>query len=183
MRAGTLAAALGMAVALATGCAAGPTDSPTDSSGDACAGDLPPRTSPTDYPVAVLHLDGDDLAPVVGAVDWQGGETPVATTAARAIHLERFTVLLARDTSEMSVRMSDEVAIDEWRVDALPADGFRAGDTETGTEWSRGSEATELICVPLESGRWVIRAELTFTDGDGRGTYYWRVDVDGTGSS
>ena len=58
--------------------------------------DLPPRTSPTDYPVAVLHAAGDDLPPVVGEVEWLGGDEPVATVAPRAVNLQRFTVLQVR---------------------------------------------------------------------------------------
>lgn len=47
----------------------------------------------------------------------------------------------------------------------------------------RAGTLAALGMAVVLAGRWVIRAELTFTDGDGRGTYYWRVDVDGTGSS
>jgi len=174
MRRHDLAALLTVGI-VAAACAPSPTAS--EPGGGACAPDLPERTSPTDYPVAVLHLRGDDLAPVIGEVEWLGGDEPVATTAPRAVSLERFTVLQVPDASEFSLRMTDGVSIAEWRVDALPATGFRAGDLETATELSSGSEATELICVPVEGGEWVIRATLTFTDGTGSGTFYWRLNV------
>jgi len=161
-----------------TAAACTPLPTPTDAAGGACAPDLPSRTSPTDYPVAILHAAGDDLPPVVGEIEWLGGDEPVETTAPRAINLERFTVLQLREASELSLRMTDGLSISEWRVDALPNNSFRAGDTETGTGWSSGSDVTDLVCVPIEDGEWVVRAELTFADDGGRGTYYWRLNVE-----
>ena len=32
-------------------------------------------------------------------------------------------------------------------------------------------------CVPLADGEWAIRAGLTFADGRGEGTFYWRLNV------
>jgi len=174
MRRPGLAALLSVGIAVA---ACTPSPSPSEPGGGACASDLPERTSPTDYPVAVLHVRGDDLPPVIGEVEWRGGDEPVATTAPLAVGLERFTVLQVPDGTEFSLRMSDGVSIAEWQVDALPAAGFRAGDLETATELSAGSEATELICVAVEAGEWAIRATLTFADGTGSGTFYWRLNV------
>ena len=159
----------------AVGCTQQPT--PSEVAGGACAEDLPPRTSPTDYPVAVLHAAGDDLPPVVGEVEWLGGDQPVATAAPRGAHLERFTVLQVQGSSEISLRMSDGVTMAAWQVTAIPDVSFRAGDVESGTEWGSGSEVTDLVCVPIEDGAWAIRADVTFADDAGRGTFYWRLNV------
>lgn len=145
---------------------------------DDCAVDLPARTSPIDYPVAVLHVAGDDLAPVVGDVEWLGGDEPIATSAARPVHLERFTVLQTRGHAHASLRMTDGVAIAAWNVDALPLKGFRAGDLETGrVRWSEGSESAEVVCVPLSEGEWAIVADVTFADDAGSATFYYRLNV------
>ncbi len=159
------------------GVACSPATAPSESTGAACASDLPPRTSPTDYPVAVLYAAGDDLPPVVGDVEWSGGDAPVATTAPRAVHLQRFTVLQVRGSSEVSIRMTDGVSISAWQVTAIPEVSFRAGEVEGGAEWSGGTEVTDLVCVPIADGEWAIRAEITFADDGGTGTYYWRLNV------
>ena len=154
-----------------------PTPTPSEAAGGACAEDLAPRTSPTDYPVAVLHAAGDDLPPVVGEVEWHGGDEPVSTVAPRAIHLQRFTVLQVQGLSEVSLRMTDGVAVAGWHVSAIPDVDFRSGDTEGGAEWSSGSEVADLICVPVTDGAWAIRADITFADDGGQGTFYWRLNV------
>jgi hypothetical protein len=166
-----------MAVSLAVAACAGPAPQPSEAPGGPC-GELPARTSPTDFPVAVLHVAGDDLPPVVGEIEWLGGDEPLATAAARAIHLERFTVLQVSGASEMSLRMSDDVSIAEWQVDAIPNDAFRRGELDGGESWSTGSEPSDVVCVPIENGGWLIRAELTFADEAGHGVYYWRLNVD-----
>ncbi|MDQ4034921.1 MAG: hypothetical protein M3153_03240 [Chloroflexota bacterium] len=165
-----------IAVSLALAACSVPAPLPSEAAGNPC-GELPPRTSPTDFPVAVLHVAGDDLPPVVGEIEWLGGDEPLATAAARAIHLERFTVLQVSGASEMSLRMSDAVSIGEWQVDAIPNDAFRRGELDGGESWSTGSEPSDLVCVPIKDGAWLIRAELTFADGAGRGVYYWRLNV------
>lgn len=145
---------------------------------DDCAVDLPARTSPIDYPVAVLHVAGDDLAPVVGEVEWLGGDEPIATSAARAVHLERFTVIQTRGRSHVSLRMTDGVEIAAWTVDALPLSGFRAGDLETDrVRWSEGNEAAEVVCIPISDGEWAIVADVTFADDAGSATFYFRLNV------
>ncbi|MBA2264995.1 MAG: hypothetical protein H0W17_01275 [Chloroflexi bacterium] len=156
-------------------CSTGPSQS--EAAGGACADDLPARTSPTSYPVAVLNVAGDDLPPVVGEVEWLGDDEPVSTSAPRAVHLERFTVLQVREVTELSLRMTDDVSISGWQVDALPADTFRTGDSATFSEWTSGEASTDLICVPIVDGEWVVRADLTFADSGGSGTYYWRINV------
>ena len=171
---GALGALLAVAI-VAAACDQAPT--PSEAVGGACAGDLPARTSPTDYPVAVLHAAGDDLPPVIGEVDWLGGDEPIATVAPRPVHLERFTVLQVQGVPEVSLRMSDGVAIAAWQVSAIPDAGFRAGKSETGIEWSSGDEVTEGVCVPVQNGAWAIRAEVTFADDAGRGLFFWRLNV------
>ena len=174
MSRGSLGALLAVGI-LAAACT--PTPTVSEAAGGACAEDLPPRTSPTDYPVAVLHAAGDDLPPVVGEVEWLGGEEPVSTVAPRAVHLQRFTVLQVQGLSELSLRVTDGVAIAEWRVTAIPDAGFRSGDVEGGTEWGTGSEVADVVCVPVEDGAWAIRADITFADDAGQGTFYWRLNV------
>ena len=174
MRARLLGALL-VAVVAAVGCT--PAPSPSEAAGGSCAEDLPPRTSPTDYPVAVLHAAGDDLPPVVGEVEWLGGEAPVATVPPRPVNLERFTVLQVRGLSEISIRMSDGVAIAAWRVAAIPDAGFRAGDIAGGRAWGSGTETTDLVCLPIRDGAWAIRADITFDGDEGHGTFYWRLNV------
>ena len=178
MRRGRLSGLAVLALTLA-GCAtATPSSSPAAA---ACATDLPPRTSPTDYPVAVLYVAGDDLAPVVGEVEWLGGDSPVSHAPARAVHLERFTVLQADGQAEVSLRMSDGVRISAWTVDAVPDDRFRAGNVESDrARWSEGDEPTDLVCVPVQDGEWAIIADVTFADDAGSGTYYWRLNVSQT---
>ena len=154
-----------------------PAPSRSEAAGGTCGDDLPQRTSPTDYPVAVLHAAGDDLPPVVDQVEWLGGDEPVATVAPRAVNLQRFTVLQVQGLSEVSVRMTDGVAIASWRVTAIPDVDFRSGDVESGTEWATGTEVTEVACVPVEDGAWAIRADITFADDGGSGTFYWRLNV------
>ena len=173
MRRHPLGALLAIGI-VAVACTAAPKPSEL---GGGCAGDLPARTSPTDYPVAVLHAGGDDLPPVIDEVEWLGGDEPVATVAPRAVHLERFTVLQVQGVSEVSLRMTDGVSIAEWQVIAIPDAGFRSGETESGTEWSTGNGLGDEVCVPIEDGAWAIRADITFADDAGRGTYFWRLNV------
>ena len=168
--------ALLLAILTAAGCTQAP-PTPSEAAGGACAADLPPRTSPTDYPVAVLHAGGEDLAPVVGEVEWLGGAQPVSTEAPRPIHVERFTVLQVDEALELSLRMTDGVSIAAWRVEGLPNATFRSGDTDGGEEWASGEEPADLVCVPVLDGEWVLRADLTFADDGGQGTYFWRVNV------
>jgi hypothetical protein len=162
---------------LATACTPTPTPTPSEDAGGACVEDLPVRTSPTDYPVAVLHAAGDDLPPVIGEVEWLGGDEPVSTVTPRAVHLQRFTVLQVQGLSELSLRMTDGVAIAAWRVTAIPDVDFRSGDVASGTEWGSGSGVTDVVCVPVENGAWAIRADITFGEDAGRGTFYWRLNV------
>lgn len=162
-------------VALLAACATDPAPSPPPG---ACTDELAPRTSPTDYPLAVLYAAGDDVPPVVGEVEWLAGDEPVATDAARPVHLERFTVLQIQAQSEISLRMSDGVGIEAWTVDAVPDDEFRAGNLDTGRiRWSEGSGPTNVVCLPVADGNWAVVAEITFADGAGGGTYYWRLNV------
>lgn len=174
MRRRSLGALVAVAI-VAVACT--PSPSPSEAAGGACADDLPPRTSPTDYPVAVLHAAGDDLPPVVAEVEWLGGDEPVATAALRAVHLQRFTVLQVQGISELSLRMTDGVSVAGWRVTAIPDGRFRAGEVEGGTEWSAESRVTDLVCVPVQDGSWAIRADVTFADEAGQGTFYWRLNV------
>ena len=162
---------------IAVACTPAPTPTPSEAVDGACDGDLPVRTSPTDYPVAVLHAAGDDLPPVIGDVEWLGGAQPVEAAAPRPVHLERFTVLQVQAVSEVSLRMTDGVPIAAWQVIAIPDAGFRSGETESGTEWSAGSEVADQVCVPVDDGSWAIRAEITFADDAGRGTFFWRLNV------
>ena len=169
---------LGALIALggvAAACA--PALAPSPTAGGPCVEGLPARTSPTDYPAAVLHAAGDDLPPVVGEVEWLGGDEPVATVAPRAVHLQRFTVLQVQGRAEVSLRMSDGVSIAAWQVTAISDISFRAGDLDGGTEWSSGREVTDVVCVPITDGAWAIRADITFADGDGSGTFFWRLNV------
>jgi hypothetical protein len=164
------------------GCAQSPAPSPSPSEGVAAAcGVLPPRTSPTEFPVAVLYVRGDDLPPVIGEVEWLGGAEPVTNEPRLQVHLERFTVLQTQGQAEVSVRMSDGVQIASWTVDAVPAGAFRAGDLDSGrVRLTEGSGPTGLVCVPVQDGAWLIIAEVTFADDAGAGTYYWRLNVTGT---
>lgn len=168
-----------VAVALGSG-ACSPAPSTTERLGGACAEDLPPRSSPTRFPVAILHVAGDDLPPVLGEIEWLGGDDPVATAAPRAVHLERFTVFQVRDAAEISLRMTDGVSIAGWRVTAIADTEFRAGDVASGVEWSAGDEVSDLVCVPIVDGAWAIRADLRFAEDGGRGTFYWRLNVAGS---
>lgn len=154
-----------------------PTRTASEDAGGACAEGLPARTSPTDYPVAVLHAAGDDLPPVVGDVEWLGGGEPVSTVPPRPVHLERFTVLQVQGLSQVSLRMTDGVSIAAWQVMAIPDSSFRSGDLESGTAWGSGSDVTDVVCVPVEDGAWAIRADITFAGEGGHGTFYWRLNV------
>jgi hypothetical protein len=162
------------------GCASTPAPSPSEGVAAPC-GDRLPRTSPTDFPMAVLYVRGDDLPPVVGEVEWLGGDEPVTNEPRLPVHLERFTVLQTQGQVEVSVRMTDGVQIASWTVDAVPAGAFRAGDLESGrARWSEGSVPTDLVCVPVQDGAWLLIADVTFADDAGSGTYYWRLNVTGT---
>jgi hypothetical protein len=165
-----------IAAVLALGaCSATPTPTPE---AEVCSPDLPPRTSPTDYPVAVLHVAGDDLPPVVGGVEWLGGDEPVAYEPERAVHLQAFTVLQTRGRGELSLRMSDGVEIASWTVDVVPGPAFRRGDFDTDrVRWAEGSTPESIVCVPMEDGEWGVIADITFADDAGHGTYYWRLNV------
>jgi hypothetical protein len=166
-----------LAVVIA-GCSATPVPSESGAAAGACRPDLPPRTSPTDFPVAVLYVNGDDVPPILGAIEWLGGDEPVSNEPQLPVHLERFTVLQTRGQSEVSVRMSDEVRIAAWTIDAVPAGAFRAGDLESGrARWSEGADPTDVVCVPVQDGSWLIIGEVSFTDDAGSGTYYWRLNV------
>ena len=127
--------------------------------------------------MAVLYAAGDDLPPVVGEVEWRAAMSRFRRAAPRAIHLQRFTVLQVQGLAEVSLRMTDGVAVAGWHVSAIPDVDFRSGDTEGGTEWSSGSEVTDLICVPVTDGAWAIRADITFADDGRQGTFYWRLNV------
>jgi hypothetical protein len=176
-RAGLVATAL-VVLAIA-GCG---TTQPTPSTPpEACTPDLPARTSPTDYPLAVLHVAGEDLPPVVGDVEWLGDGDPVTAAPARPIHVQNFTVLQTRGQREVSMRMSDGVRIAAWRVDAIPDGLFRAGDLETDRiRWAEGEGATDVVCIPIRDGAWAIVADITFADDRGSATYYWRLNVSET---
>ena len=142
-----------------------------------CARDLPARTSPAGHPLPVLHVAGDDLPPVVEHIEWRGGGAPIATSAPRPVHLSRFTVVQVNGATELSLRLTDGLEIAAWRVTAIPDTEFRIGDTDAGTEWSSGEDPTPLVCVPLADGEWAIRADLTFADDGGEGTFYWRINA------
>ncbi|MBA2632175.1 MAG: hypothetical protein H0U86_04120 [Chloroflexi bacterium] len=170
-------------VALMLAACPGPAPAPSETAGGPCSSDLPPRTSPTDYPVAVLYVAGDDLPPVVGEVEWLGGDEPVSHEPLRAVHLERFTVLQAQGQAEVSMRMSDGVRIEAWTVDAVPDGLFRGGDYESDrVRWSKseGNEPTDVACIPVRDGEWTVIADVTFADDAGSGTYYWRLNVSQT---
>jgi hypothetical protein len=146
-----------------------------------CTSDLPPRTSPTDYPVGVLYVGGDDLPPVVGEVEWLGGDSPVSHLPPRDVQLERFSVLQVEGLTDVSVRMTDGVRIAAWAIDAVPDNRFRSGDVESDrVRWSEGDEPTDVVCLPVQDGDWAIIADLTFTDDAGSGTYYWRLNINAT---
>ena len=160
------------------GCA---TTVPSSQPAAPCTNDLPPRTSPTDYPVAVLYVAGNDLPPIVGEVEWLGGDSPVSHQPPRDAHLERFSVLQAEGQTDVSVRMSDGVRIAAWTIDAVPDNRFRSGDWEADrVRWSEGDEPTDVVCLPVQDGHWAIIADLTFADDGGRGTYYWRINISAT---
>lgn len=164
---------------VAAACAPAPT--PSDVAADPCTQDLPARTSPTDFPLAVLYVSGDDLPPVIGEVEWRGGAEPVTHEPSRAVNLERFTVLQARGVDEVSLRMTDGVSIAAWTIDAVPDGPFRAGDLESGrVRWAEGDEETMVVCVPVEDGAWAVIADVTFADDAGHGTYYYRLNVSET---
>ncbi|MEO5985919.1 MAG: hypothetical protein ABIW50_01455 [Candidatus Limnocylindria bacterium] len=156
---------------------------PGPSEADACSSTLPARTSPVDHPVAVLHVRGDDLPPVVGAIEWSGGSEPVATTAALPVHRERFTVLQVTGVSDVSVRMTDGVGLAAWKVEAQLADEFRTEGPAPGVTWVEGEGTTDVLCVPVTDGEWVVRADLTFADEQGEGTFYWRLNISGADGS
>ena len=118
---------------------------------------------------------------MVESVAWTGGPEPIETTAPRRIHLERFTVLHAGGLSEVSIRLTDGAEIGAWRVGALPNDRFRLGDLETEREvWTEGDEPTDLVCVPIRDGQWAIVGDITFAEGAGSATYWWRINVENT---
>jgi len=161
-----------------------PNASPSPSPREACSADLPARTSPTDYPLAVLHVAGEDLPPVVDVLEWLGGGEPVTIEPARSIHLQNFTVLQARGQPEVSLRLTDDVRIAAWRVDAIPDGLFRAGDLETDRiRWAEGDGPTDVVCVPIRDGNWAIVADITFADDGGGATYYWRLNISETPGS
>ena len=158
-----------------------PNASPSPSARDACSADLPARTSPTDYPLAVLYVAGEDLPPVVDVLEWLGDGEPISIEPARAIHLQNFTVIQARGQPEVSLRMTDGVRIASWQVDAIPDGLFRAGDLETDRiRWAEGDGPTDIVCIPLLDGNWAIVADITFADGGGSATYYWRLNISET---
>lgn len=179
--------ALAIALAASLGLAACVSDEPEPSPpnptasvapGPDCAPDLPPRTSPVDVPAAVLHVAGDDLPPVLGDIRFDGSEGEARSSPRIAIHLERFTVLQTSGNRQASIRMTDEVGIASWEVWAVSDAGFRRGDLETDrATWSAGDDPVDLVCIALSEGDWLIAAELVFADGQGEGTYYWRLNV------
>ena len=163
------------------GCGPGPDASPSDPAASPCSSELPPRTSPIDVPVAVLYVAGDDLPPVVGDVEWLGGDEPMVHEPARPVHLQPFTVLQAQGQADISLRMTDGVRIAGWTVDAVPDGSFRSGDLEAGrVRWSEGNDPTDIVCIPARDGEWAIIADLTFADDAGNGTYYWRLNLSQT---
>lgn len=158
-----------------------PNASPSPSAQTACSADLPARTSPTDYPLAVLYVAGEDLPPLVDVLEWHGDGEPVVIEPARPIHLQNFTVLQARGQPEVSLRMTDGVRIASWQVDAIPDGLFRAGDFETDRiQWAEGDGPTDLVCIPIVDGSWAIVADITFADDAGSATYYWRLNISET---
>ena len=177
MRRGSLLAKAVLALMLA-GCAAAV---PSSQPAAPCTSDLPLRTSPTDYPVAVLYVAGDDVPPVLGEVEWLGGDSPVSHQPPRDVHLERFSVVQALGQPDVSVRMTDGVGIAAWTIDAVPDSKFRSGDQESDrVRWSEGDDPTDVVCLSVQDGDWAIIADLTFADDGGSGTYYWRLNISET---
>jgi hypothetical protein len=163
-------------------CTAAPT--PTEPAAEPCTQDLAARTSPTDFPVGVLYVNGDDLPPVIGDVEWLGAAEPVRHEPPLPVHLERFIVLQTRGEADVSLRMTDAVEIAAWSVDAVPEGTFRIGDFESGRErWSEGDEEMSVVCVPVRNGQWAVIADVTFADDAGHGTYYWRLNISETPDS
>ena len=187
MQSRSVAGATILLLALAACSAApAPTDTATAPSEAAapCNQDLPPRTSPTDFPLAVLGVGGEDLVPVVGEVDWLGGPEPVTYVPPRAVHLERFVVIQPSGEPQVTLRMSDDVAIGAWTVEVVPGGRFRSGDLASDrVRWSEGSEETRVVCLPVQDGEWAVIADITFADGGGSGTYYWRLNISETPAS
>jgi hypothetical protein len=171
-------------------CAAAPAPTPTpaptpsEPAADACEQDLPLQTSSAGFPFGVLYVNGDDLTPVVGELEWLGGDRPVTYKPPRAVNLERFTVLQAQGPVEVSLRMTDGVELSAWTIDAVPDGKFRSGDLESERErWSEGDEATTVVCVPVRDGHWAVIADVTFADDAGHGTFYWRLNISATPGS
>lgn len=154
--------------------------SSSDASGP-CAPDLPERPADTDFPVPILHVNGDDVPPVLGDVEWTGPDGEVIVNEPqRPAHLERFTVLQAVNQTDVSIRLSDDAEIAAWSIDAVPANTFRIGDLETDRRsWSEGEGPTSLVCVPVENGSWAVIGTITYADGAGSGTFYWRLNIVG----
>ena len=160
------------------------TPTPTEPPAPACTQDLPAQTSSVDFPFGVLYVNGDDLPPVVGEVEWLGAGRPVTYEPPRAVNLERFTVLQAQGDVEVSLRMTDGVQLSAWTIDAVPDGKFRAGDfTSERERWSEGDEAASIVCVPARDGEWAVIADVTFADDAGHGTFYWRLNISGTSGS
>ena len=95
-----------------------------------------------------------------------------------AIHLERFTVLQAQG------HLRGLAAHDRWRrhrrrgtSTAIPDVAFRSGDIEGGTEWSSGSEVTDLVCVPVAGRRLGHPRRHHVRRRWRHGTFYWRLNV------
>lgn len=170
-------------VAATSGCGSASTSNEASSPDETapCDADLPERPADTDFPVPILHVNGDDVPPVLGDVEWTGPDGEVIVNEPeRPAHLERFTVLQAVNQTDVSIRLSDGAEIEAWSIDAVPANTFRIGDLETDRrDWSEGTGPTSLVCVPVENGSWAVIGTITYAGDAGSGTFYWRLNIVG----
>lgn len=170
------AAAAVLAVSIA-GCAT--LDATPTPAGD-CEPPLPPVTSPDELPEAMLRINGEDLPPVRGDIRWTGDGSTAVHEGPERVHVQRFIVTVAGAVDQASIRLSDGVAVEGWEVWAVPAIPFRRGNLESErTVWAARAtdESGNLLCVDVDAGDWLVGADLTFANGGGEGTYYWRIIV------
>jgi len=179
---------LAIAVLLVAGCTTGATGSPGGSaiaippslapatpvaSASASAAAATPAASPATAPVVIGEAPpaatlaaegGDPVSAQLGTYTWAGtgSDSPWLPGAPIAVG----------QGEPLTVRLDPPTPIDAWAARVAPS---TATDPSGATSLGGGSGAPAFAAP--DAGSWTVEVALTFADGVGRASYFWRLEV------